>query len=139
MKISNPVLALSGAALLALAPAASAQAPGPAANTPAASIPGVSAAGNAVVTKLQRQDDPQLRDTIGKLRALVPQLSQVAQAPTIDVDKFGALMKQQDVLVNQLKTRQTDRILQVLRALPAADRKPFLMAIAAKVPNQPPK
>lgn len=122
------------AALPFLASAALAQgASAPAARAPApqAHYPGVSPAGNAILTRLLQQGDPQLRQIILQVRDTTKEMQLAVQRPTLDVDQFAALMKRGDTLQAQSRTRQTERIVIALRALPAADRLPFLKAIGS--------
>ena len=92
-------------------------------------IPGVSDAGNAVLAKLQMTPDPQL-GAVAKERASVHnQLIAAVMAPTPDVDKVAALLKQEDGLTAQLRTHVNGRMLDALRQLPVADRGPFLRGI----------
>jgi hypothetical protein len=129
-------LALSG---LALAPAI-AQAPPPAA--PAASpapqrrptnLPGVSPQGNAILTKLDAQGDPQYAQLRRQQTGLKDQLSNAIMVPTIDVDRVAGIMRQMDLIQSQMRSRSSERVVAALKVLPEPDRGPFLRAIAKQV------
>lgn len=135
--MTKPVLLLAVAALLPAA--AGAQAPAKPAAKPAApkttpapaagGVPGVSPGGNAIILKM-RQPEPETVALFKQQQGVAQQVGAVMAAPTVDIDKLDALLKQGESLRTQLQTRLYDRIIATARALPAADQKPFLLAIA---------
>ncbi|MDO6415750.1 hypothetical protein Q4F19_15270 [Sphingomonas sp. BIUV-7] len=124
-------LALAG---LATVPALAQTPPAPAA--PArrpTNLPGVSPAGNAILTKLDAQGDPQYSQLRRQQTGLKDQLSNAIMVPTVDVDRVATIMRQMDVIQSQMRTRASERVLTALKTLPEADRGPFLRAIAKQV------
>ncbi|UAK26212.1 hypothetical protein [Sphingomonas nostoxanthinifaciens] len=95
-----------------------------------AKLPGVSDAGNAILAKAQTTPDPMLVDLAGKQRAVHQQIVAAVMAPTVDLTKLGALLKQQQGLITQVLARRDDRLLQVAAQLTPADRSAFLHALA---------
>lgn len=109
---------LAGGAL-AQAPAAKAPAP--------MTVPGVSPAGNAALAKF-RQGDTQGKQIYLQIRDTSMQIQLETQRPKVNVDLLGTLLKKLDGLSAQFRARQTDQLIQVLKALPEGDRIPFLKA-----------
>lgn len=118
---------VAGAALAQAAPKPTAPAAAP---QPQITIPGVSQAGVAVLNKMRNMPDNGLKMIIGQLRDVSSQLALEIQRPVIDVDKIAALLKKREMLMAQSQTRQDDRLVAVIKALPAADRAPFLRAVS---------
>lgn len=142
MKASfRAIFALTTAAVaapvLAQTPVPPSQLAKPAGPPPAVNIPGVSPAGNALLTKLQSQRDPVLIQLAGQQRNAAQQMVTIMSAPTIDVEKFAALLKQSEGLTAQIRSRSDDKVLQALRALPAADRGPFLRGVVSGGQRKP--
>lgn len=95
-------------------------------------IPGVSDAGNAVFAKSRPALAQALTPLVQQQNALGPQLNAVVNAPTLDVAKFGALLQQRRQLLGQITAKQDEWLVSVLNQMPAADRSPFLKAVAAR-------
>lgn len=118
-----------------------AQTPPPAAPaaTPAApqrratNLPGVSPQGNAILTKMDAQGDPQYSQLRRQQQGLKDQLSNAIMVPTIDVDRVAGIMRQMDLIQGEMRNRSSERVVAALKALPEADRGPFLRAIAKQV------
>jgi len=136
MKATLPIVLLLTMGGAAAAPAAVTA--GAAANPPAATasgaptprrIPGVSDAGNAILAKQQMTPDPELGEIVRQQHSLRDQLSAAAIAPTPDIDKVAALLKQGEDLQSQFRAHSNERLITALRALPEADRGPFLRAL----------
>ncbi|PZU07948.1 hypothetical protein [Sphingomonas sp.] len=131
----RPVDLLALALMVLTALPATAQTP-PAAPAPAhrpTNLPGVSPAGNAILTKLDAQGDPQYSQLRRQQQGLKDQLSNAIMVSEIDVDRVAGLMRQMDLVQGQMRTRSSERVLAALKALPEADRGPFLRAIARQV------
>ncbi|NIJ08368.1 hypothetical protein FHS31_001985 [Sphingomonas vulcanisoli] len=116
------------AATPALAQVPPAQLAKPAAPPPV-NIPGVSAAGNATLTRLQGQRDPVLQQLAQQQQGVARQILTAIAGANVDVDKFAGLLKQSEGLNAQMRVRADDHVLQALRALPPADRAPFLRGV----------
>lgn len=93
--------------------------------------PGVSDAGNAILAEALNAPDPQLSTIVRQQRALHDAFVAAAMAPTIDLDKVQALMKQREDLQAQFRQRGDERLLAAMRQLPIADRGPFMRALVA--------
>ncbi|WP_174273674.1 hypothetical protein, partial [Sphingomonas bacterium] len=93
------------------------------------SIPGVSPAGIAILNRLQAQRDPTLAQLAGQQRAVMTQIVTEIAGATVNVEKFTALLKQNEGLQAQMRTRADDRVIAALRALPPGDRAAFLRGV----------
>jgi uncharacterized membrane protein len=102
---------------------AGAQAPAP------TRFPGVSEAGNAALAKAQTAPDPQRQGLIKQVRAAHDQLTSTIMAPTIDVDKVAAALRQEDAAQAQLRAHNNDRLINVVKLLPEEDRGTFLRTL----------
>ena len=92
-------------------------------------IPGVSAGGNAALTKLQEQRDPILIQLATQQRNVSQQIIAAIAGANVDVQKFAALLKQSEGLTAQIRARADDHVLQALHVLSPADRAPFLRGV----------
>ncbi|WP_294395124.1 hypothetical protein [uncultured Sphingomonas sp.] len=118
--------------LLAAGRVAAQQAPAatPAKQAPAPRrIEGMSDAGNAVFAKAQGVPDPDLLALVRQQRQVRDQLSAAALASSVNVDRVEELLRKSEDLQGQIRQRNNDRMLAVLRELPEADRGPFLRGV----------
>lgn len=128
--------------LAAAAPAASVPAP-PAPLSQAArgaaamKALGMSDAGIAVLRK-QSAPDPDARALFAKRQALRTQLTTAATASPLDVDALAALLRDSSLLEGTMRARSEERIINTLKALPAADRPIFAKAVFNAPPPPPP-
>ena len=99
--------------------------------------PGVSDAGNAIIGEALNAPDPQRNTVVRQLRTLHDDMTAAANAPSVDVDRVAALLKQLDTLQAQYHQAFTDRLIPAMRPLPPADRGPFLRALVS--PPGPPR
>jgi len=130
MKAILPIALLLMMGAVQAAPAAITAAPAAAQQVPTPPrIPGVSDAGNAILAQQQTTADPQLGAIVRQQRALRDQLSAAAMAQTPDIDKVAALLKEREDVQNQFRIHANERLITALRALPEADRGPFLRAL----------
>lgn len=116
-----------------LAAAAAAQPPAPG-KPGVVSVPGVSAAGNAALAKFNGRIDPAGKVLAGDEAAFQQQIGALLSAPTIDPDKFAALLKQGQTLASRGQAIRNDHLVTMVRALPPADRAPFLRAVLGARP-----
>ena len=104
-------------------------------------FPGVSDAGNAVLAKAQTTPDAQLQTIVRQQRAAHDQIMSAVMAPVIDVDKFAAALRVEEVAQNEAHARSNDRLIAVVKQLPEEDRGTFLrtlmMARAARPAGTP--
>lgn len=135
-------LGLSGAAMSAPPPAtpgtvAKAAIPTqPAPAAPANRRVTMSPEGNAIAKQIIGAPDPrmaEIRTEMGKIR---DQKLQIISAPNVDVDKLEQMFRREEALQAEFVKRQNDRLLSLLRALPAADKLALLQTLAnpAKLP-----
>ncbi len=128
--------------LVAAAPAVSAPTPPPpptqaARGAAAMKALGMSDAGIAVLRK-QSAPDPDARALFAKRQALRTQLAAAATASPFDVDAFAALLRDSSLLEGTMRSRSEERIVNTLKALPAADRQIFAKAVFSAPPPPPP-
>ena len=122
--LSIALLLAAGAAEAApTAPASTAQTPAP------KRYPGVSDAGNAALAKAQTTPDPQLQQLSRQVRAAHDQLTVAIMAPVIDIDKVTSALRQEEAAQAQLRSHNNDRLLTVVKQLPAEDRGTFLRTL----------
>jgi hypothetical protein len=108
------------------------QAPPAAAKPAARRIEGVSDAGNAIFAKAQSTPDPDLIALVRQQRTVRDQLSAAALQTKVDVERVEELLRKSEELQGQIRTRNNDRMLAVLRELPEADRSAFLRGVLPK-------
>jgi hypothetical protein len=130
MRVLSP-LCLAAAVLVGQAASAQQQTQ-PAAKAPARRIEGMSEAGNAVFAKAQSAPDPDLLALVRQQRQVRDQLSAAALQANIDPDRIEELLRKSEELQAQIRTRNNDRMLGVLRELPEADRAAFLRGVLPK-------
>jgi hypothetical protein len=95
-------------------------------------IEGMSEEGNAIFARAQVAPDPDLLGLVRQQRLVRDQLSAAALQPTIKVDEVEALLRKSEDLQSQIRNRNNDRMLAVLRELPEEDRVAFLRGILPK-------
>ena len=126
--------------------AAPSPAPKPAATTPAkpsaplALTPGtrrvvLSPEGNAIAAKLMGAPDPRMVQIRVELAALKQEQLKLIAGPAVDVDKLEPLLRREEILQTEVRTRTVDRMLSLLRALSDPDRVALLQSLAK--PAQP--
>lgn len=138
-------LTILALALFTGAAGAAAQPPkasGTASATPPASpqvrFPGVSDAGNAILGKAQTTPDPELQGLGRQLRNVRDQLTSAVMAPTIDVDKVGGILHQQDVVQSQIRELQTEHWVATIKQLSPDDRAIVLRTLLLARPRAAP-
>lgn len=128
----GPILA----AVLILAPAMAAAAPPPAKTA----LPGTTSAlapkpqpqglkritlspeGRAIAARIIGTADPRSTQIQTDMAAVRKQKLDLIGGQTIDVDKLEPLLRKEEALQSEFRTRQNDRLLVLLRALPDSDR-----------------
>ncbi|KKC27637.1 hypothetical protein [Sphingomonas sp. SRS2] len=130
-------LALSSAAVAAPSPApkpaAAASKPKPAAPIPLA--PGVrritlSAEGRAIAQRIMSVPDPRVGQIQAEMTAIRAEKLKLVSGTSIDVDTIEPLLRREEALQSELRTRQNERLLTLLRALPDPDRLALLQNLA---------
>lgn len=118
--------------LALLAPAlAVAQTPPPVATAPpkAAPIAGISPAGMAIVDKYRGAGDTALPGLVRQQRQAHQQLIAATLVATIDPDRVATLLKADEAAQVAVRSHLNDQMIAVVRALPEADRAPFLRSL----------
>jgi hypothetical protein len=109
-------------ALLLAAPTAAMAAPPPAKPAPAAvAAGGLSPEGRAIAARVL-SPDPRLKEIQAEITTIRQQKAQIIAGTTVDVETLEPLLRREEALMSELRTRQNDRLLALLRALPDADR-----------------
>lgn len=125
--------AMAGAATSPAKPAAAAAASKPLAPTPGA-VPArritLSPEGRAVAARIIGTPDPRAKEIQAEMTTLRQQKAQMIAGTAVDVDKLEPILRREEALQTELRTRQNDRLLSLLRALPDADRIALLHSMA---------
>jgi len=139
----GPFLAVA----LMLAPAMAGAAP-PAAKTP---LPGTTSAlapkpqpqgprrivlspeGRAIASRIVGSADPRIAQIQTDIAAIRKQKMDLIGGSTIDVDTLEPLLRKEEALQAEFRTRQNDRLLVLLRALPDNDRVALLHSMTNPV------
>lgn len=123
--------AVAGAATSPAKPAAAASKP--LAPTPGA-VPArriaLSPEGRAVASRIIGTPDPRSKEIQAEMTSLRQQKAQMIAGTAVDVDKLEPILRREEALQTELRTRQNDRLLSLLRALPDADRIALLHSMA---------
>ena len=117
-------------------------APAPAHGAAALKAVGMSDAGIAVLRQ-QSAPDPDAKAAFTKRQAMRAKLAQAASANPFDLDAFASALREASLLEATARSRNEERIVTTLKALPAADRPIFAKAVfgnpAAPSPGAVPK
>ncbi len=128
--------------LIALTVAAAAPLAPPPPKAPPAATPrgvaamkalGMSDAGIAVLRR-QGAPDPDARALNAKRQTLRAKLAETAGATPFDLEGFTALLRESSTLEASVRTRNEERIVATLKALPEADRPIFARAVFGPPP-----
>lgn len=98
----------------------------------------VSPAGQAVLKKYLGAQDPFIVQKIQQLRANQQASVALADAPTLNLVRLEALMREKEALQTAVQRRGDDRTLQMLKELPEADRTKFLRSLRNAQPAAKP-
>ena len=141
MKLVIVTAVLSGAAIAAppkpaAKPAGNAAAP-LALSTGVRRVP-LSPEGTAIAARLQDhrrarimgEKDRRVAQIQMDLAAIRQEKAQFLSGATVDVDKLEPLMRREEALQTELRAKQNDRLLELLRALSDADRVALLQNLA---------
>ena len=96
--------------------------------------------GRAIASRLMGTADPRAAQIQTELATLRQQKAQAIAGPAIDVTKLEAILRKEESLQSEFRTRSNDRLLSLLRALPEADRLALVQALVnpAKPQNSAP-
>jgi uncharacterized membrane protein len=106
----------------------------PPAAAPLPLVPGarkisLSPEGRAIAARVFGEADPRTGQIQTELAQLKQQKLEVVGAASIDVDKLEGIVRKEEALQSELRTRQNDRLLSLLRALPEGDRAALVQAL----------
>ncbi len=127
-------------ALAAVAPKAAAKPAAAPAKPPLALAPGtrrvtLSAEGNAIAAKVMGAPDPRMGEIQTEVASIKREQAKLITGPAIDVDKLEPLLKREEALLTEVRSRKNDRMIALLRALSDPDRVALLQTLAN--PAQP--
>ncbi|MET0373568.1 MAG: hypothetical protein ABW128_04830 [Rhizorhabdus sp.] len=129
-------LALSSGAIAAPSPAPQAAvAAKPKSAAPIPLTPGVrritlSAEGRAIAQRIMSVPDPRVGQIQTEMAAIRAEKLKLISGTSIDVDTVEPLLRREEALQSELRTRQNERLLTLLRALPDPDRLALLQNLA---------
>lgn len=104
----------------------------PAPGTPVRRIT-LSPEGRAIAARIIGTPDPRLKDIQTEITTIRQQKAQLIAGTTVDVEKLEPILRREETLQSEMRTRQNDRLLSLLRALPDADRVALLHSMANPV------
>lgn len=82
--------------------------------------------GRAIAARLYSTPDPRSAQIAIDLSALRAERAQMIATPPIDIDRLDALLRKEEALTAEARSRANDRLLAMLRALPEPDRAVML-------------
>lgn len=135
-KLMILALALPGVAFAATPAAKQPVAASRSATAAAAAAPAVarrvtlSAEGNAAAARVMAMPDPRVAQIQTEIAAIRQEKGQFISGSTVDVDKLEPILRREEALQTELRAKQNDRLLALLRALPDADRVALLNNLA---------
>ncbi|KRB94520.1 hypothetical protein ASE22_00800 [Sphingomonas sp. Root720] len=122
------------AAVPSAKPAMPATAPGKVLAPTAGAVPvrriTLSAEGRTIAARIIGTPDPRTKEIQAELGTIRQQKAQLIAGAAVDVEKLEPMLRREEVLQGELRTRQNDRLLSLLRALPDADRIALLHSMA---------
>jgi hypothetical protein len=86
--------------------------------------------GRTIAARIIGTPDPRMKEVQAELVTIRQQKAQLIAGATVDVEKLEPLLRREEVLQSELRTRQNDRLLSLLRALPDSDRIALLHSMA---------
>lgn len=78
--------------------------------------------GRAIAAKMYSTPDPRSAQIASDLSALRAERAMMIGTPPVDIDRLEVLLRKEEALTAEGRTRADDRLLGLLRALPEADR-----------------
>jgi hypothetical protein len=124
---------VAGAAQTAAPPAAKPAArPAPVQLTPQPRRAALSPEGRAIASKIYATPDPRYAQLSNDIANLRTQRAMLIATQPIDLDKLEEMLRREETVQAEMRTRVNDRLMTLLRALPPADLAPMLQSI-----NQP--
>jgi hypothetical protein len=94
--------------------------------------------GRTIQARIYGVPDPQLVQMNADLAALREQRARMIAMPPVDLDQLDGLLRREESLMGQIRTRNNDRLMELLRALPEPDRLTTLQNMNAAPPKKAP-
>ena len=135
LKVLIIALALSGGAVAAVtpapkAPAASAKPAPPMTLTPGIRRITLSPEGRTIAQRIMSVPDPRVGQIQAEMSAIRTEKLKMISGTSVDLEKLEPLLRREEALQSELRTRQNERLLTLLRALPDPDRVALLQNLA---------
>ena len=131
MFVRFALLAAIAAPAIAAAPRPVAPVPAPVILTPGPSWNGLSPEGRTIAARIYAEQDPRAGELKSEIDALRIERSQLIAAIPIDVDALESLLRKDEALQAERRKRSNDKLIELVRALPEADRSILLKTLAA--------
>lgn len=132
-KILAIAAALPGVALAAPTPApkaAPAAKPAPLPLAPGVRRITLSAEGRTIAQRIMSVPDPRVGQIQAEMTSIRAEKLKMISGPTIDVEALEPILRREEALQTELRTRQNDRLMTLLRALSDPDRVALLQNLA---------
>ena len=134
-KVLVVALALPGAAIAVPTSAPKTSSTAAKSTAPVALTPGVrritlSPEGRTIAQRIMSVPDPRIGQIQGEMTAIRAEKLKMISGTSVDVDKIEPLLRREEALQSELRTRQNERLLTLLRALPDPDRVALLQNLA---------
>lgn len=86
--------------------------------------------GRTIAAKIYGTPDPRSQQLAADLAALRAERAAMVATPPIDLDRLETLLRKEEALQAESRTRANDRLITLLRALPESDRVIMLQNMA---------
>jgi hypothetical protein len=95
--------------------------------------------GRAIQARIYGAPDPRMSQLNGDLAALRAERANLTRTPPVDLDQLEALLRREETILAEVRTRNNDRLMALLRALSEPDRQIMFenMNIPARKPVMP--
>lgn len=133
LKMLAIAAALPCAALAAPTPApkaAPAAKPAPLPLTPGARRITLSAEGRTIAQRIMSVPDPRVGQIQAEMTSIRAEKLKMIGGPAVDVEALEPILRREEALQTELRTRQNDRLMTLLRALSDPDRVALLQNLA---------
>jgi len=124
------LLALSVGADAAAPPAAPVTRPAPLALAPGVKRGVLSPEGRTITARVYGTPDTRIGQLQAEISAIRQQRTALIARTPIDLDKLEPLLRQEELLQTELRSRNNDRLMLLLRSLPEVDRVVVLQNMA---------
>ena len=96
--------------------------------------------GSAIAQRIMGAPDPRIGQIQTEIASIKQEQLKLIAGPTVDIDKLEPLLRREEALLSEVRSRKNDRMIQLLRALGDADRVALLQTLAnpAQLQNSAP-